>query len=50
MHYALMSEEDITSVEKDRWFKELNVQFFPVSKADNYAEVTEFLKVLKSGA
>ena len=45
-HYALMSEEDITQVEKDRWIKDLNVQLIPVSKAGNYAETTEFLQVL----
>jgi hypothetical protein len=45
-HYALMSEDQITQVEKDRWYKDLNMQLIPVSKADNYAETTQFLKVL----
>jgi hypothetical protein len=45
-HFALMAEDDITSVERDRWFRDYNVQLIPVSKADGYAEVTEFLNVL----
>lgn len=45
-HFALMVEEDITGVEKDRWFKDLNVQLIPVSKTRKYAEVTEFLQAL----
>lgn len=47
-HFALMVEEDITGVEKDRWFKDLNVQLIPVSKARNYAEITEFLLALQA--
>jgi hypothetical protein len=47
-HFALMIEEDITGVERDRWFKDLNVQLIPVSKADNYAELTEFLVALQA--
>ena len=46
-HFALMIEEEITGVEKDRWFKDLNVQLVPVSKADDYAEVTAFLEALR---
>jgi hypothetical protein len=45
-----MAEEDITTVEKDRWFKDFNVQFVPVSKADNYVEITEFLRALHAAA
>lgn len=45
-HFALMAEEDITNVEKDRWLKDMKVQLIPVSKADGYAEVTEFLHTL----
>jgi len=47
-HYALMVEEHITTVEKERWFKDLNVQLIPVSKADDYAELTEFLRALQA--
>jgi hypothetical protein len=47
-HFALMAEEDVTGVEKDRWFKDFNIQLIPVSKADHYREVTEFLLSLQS--
>ena len=49
-HFAVMAEEDITGVEKDRWFKDFNLQLIPVSKADKYAEVTEFLQALNTVA
>jgi hypothetical protein len=45
-HYALMAEEDVTQVEKDRWYKDFNIQLLTVSKANNYAELTEFLGAL----
>lgn len=45
-HFAIMAEEDITSVERERWFRDFKVQLIPVSKADSYAEATEFLAVL----
>lgn len=47
-HFALMAQEDITQVEKDRWFKDFNVQLITVSKADNYAELTDFLMALRA--
>lgn len=46
VHYALMAQEDITEVEKNQWFRDFNVQFIPISKADDYAELPEFLKAL----
>lgn len=49
-HFAVMAQEDITDVEKDRWFKDFNIQLIPISKADNYVELTEFLTALKSVA
>ena len=45
-HYALMAAEDITEVEKDRWFKDFKIQLITVSKQDNYMELTEFLREL----
>lgn len=42
-HYAVMAKEHITAVEQDRWFKDLKVQILPVSSANQYAELTEFL-------
>jgi hypothetical protein len=47
-HFALMVEEDITGVEKDRWFADLNVQLLPISKARKYAEIVEFLGALRA--
>jgi len=34
----------------DRWMKDMKVNVIPVSKADNYAEVTEFLYELHKSA
>lgn len=45
-HYALMPEEEITEVEKTRWFKDFNVQLIAISKQDNFAEVQEFIEKL----
>lgn len=45
-HYALMAAEDVTQVEKDRWFRDFKIQLITVSKQDNYAELTEFLREL----
>lgn len=45
-HYALMAQEDITDIESARWFKDFNVSFIPISKADKYAELPELLTAL----
>lgn len=42
-HYAVMAKEKITAVEQTRWFKDLKVQIIPVSEANEYAELTEFM-------
>lgn len=49
-HFALMAEEDITTVEKDRWLRDMKVQLVPVSKEDGYREVTEFMQALHATA
>jgi len=49
-HYALMATEDVTQVERDRWFKDFKIQLITVSKQDNYAELTEFLRELGAPA
>lgn len=46
VHYALMADEDTTAVERDRWFRDLNVQIVPISKAGNYAELEQALRTL----
>jgi hypothetical protein len=45
-HYALMADEGLTKVEQSRWFKDLNVQLIPINKADNYAELPDFMDAL----
>ena len=45
-HFALMAEDDVTNVEKQRWLRDMKVQIIPVSKAENYKEVTEFIQAL----
>lgn len=49
-HYAAMAKEEITSVEQERWFKDLKVQLIPISKDNDYAELTEFLVALREAA
>ena len=49
-HYALMADEDVTQVERDRWFKDFKIQLITVSKQENYAELTEFLRELGAPA
>lgn len=49
-HYALMAAEDVTQVERDRWLKDFKIQLITVSKQDNYAELTEFLRELGAPA
>lgn len=45
-HYALMAEDDMGAVERGRWRKDFNVNVIPVSKDNDYAEVTEFIEAL----
>ena len=47
-HFAVMAHEDMSGVEMERWRKDFNVQFIPISKADNYSDVTRFLEALKA--
>ena len=45
-HFALMPEEDVTNVERERWRRDMKVQLIPVSKAEGYQEVTDFVRAL----
>ena len=45
-HFALMAQEDVTNVEKDRWRRDMKVQLIPISKANDHREVTEFIQAL----
>jgi hypothetical protein len=49
-HFALMAEEDLTDIEKARWRKDMKVQIIPISKAGNYAELTDFVVALHGTA
>lgn len=45
-HFALLSEEDVGEVERRQWRKDFGINVIPVSKANDYAEVTEFIAAL----
>jgi len=47
-HFALVGQDNVTKVEKQRWLRDMKVQIIPVSKAENYKEVTEFMQVLQT--
>jgi SIR2-like domain len=46
IHYAALTKEKVNEVEKERWFKDFNVRIIPVSSADEYKELPEFLAAL----
>lgn len=50
IHYAALTKEEITEVEKERWFKDFNIKVIPVSSADEYAELVEFIHAIKTAA
>ena len=50
VHYALMDRDEITDVEETRWQKDYRVKVIPISKKNDYREVTDFLKALHSTA
>jgi hypothetical protein len=45
-HYAALTAEEVNEVEKERWFKDFNIRVIPVSSADEYKELPEFLRAL----
>jgi hypothetical protein len=49
-HYAAMTKEKMTEVERERWFRDFKIQIISVSSADEYAELTEFLVALGTAA
>lgn len=46
IHYAVMTKEEVTEVEKERWFKDFKIKVIAVSSADEYKELTEFVVAL----
>jgi hypothetical protein len=49
-HYAAMTKERMSEVEKERWFKDFKIKIIPVSSANEYTELTEFLDALGATA
>ena len=49
-HYALLTKEKINEVEKERWFKDFKIRVIPVSSANEYAELTEFIQALAASS
>lgn len=49
-HYALLTKEKINEVEKERWFKDFKIRVIPVSSANEYAELTEFVQALAASS
>ncbi|WP_295187807.1 SIR2 family protein [uncultured Brevundimonas sp.] len=49
-HYAALTKEEISQVESERWFRDFKIKVIPVSKADEYKELTEFLEALGASA
>ena len=46
IHYAVLTKEKVTEVEKERWFKDFKIKVVAVSSADEYRELTEFVIAL----
>jgi len=46
LHYAVMAREEMTTIEMERWRKDFNIQFIPISKDNGYADLQSFLEVL----
>jgi hypothetical protein len=46
IHYALIAEEEINPVEKERWLKDYLIQIVPISSANNYADVPGAIEAL----
>jgi hypothetical protein len=46
IHYALIAEEEINPVEKERWLKDYLIQIVPISSANDYADVPGAIQAL----
>lgn len=47
-HYALMSSDTMGATEQSRWRKDYNIQIIPISSANDYSDVDDFLKLLQA--
>lgn len=45
-HYAALTKEEINEVESQRWFNDFKIRVIPVSKANEYKELTELVELL----
>ena len=48
IHYAALTAEETTDVERERWFKDFKIKVIPVSSADEYADLDKFVRALAS--
>lgn len=46
MHYALVPENEVNSVERERWRKDYLVQIIPISSENNFEQVPQALQAL----
>jgi hypothetical protein len=46
MHYALVPENEVNSVERERWRKDYLVQIIPISQENNFEQVPQALQAL----
>ncbi len=46
VHYALIAEEEINAVERDRWLKDYLIQIIPISSDNDFAEVPGAVEAL----
>lgn len=47
-HYAVMAHEEMTATEMERWRKDFNIQFIPISKDNDYEDLHTFMQALAS--
>ena len=45
-HYALLSTENTSSIEQNRWRKDYNIRTIPISSDNDYEDIDIFLKIL----
>jgi hypothetical protein len=46
IHYALIADEEINPVEKERWLKDYLIQIVPISSANDYADIPGAIEAL----
>ncbi|MDF1775727.1 MAG: SIR2 family protein [Rhizobiaceae bacterium] len=46
VHYALIAQEEVNAVERERWLKDYMIQIIPISSDNNFAEVPGAVEAL----